>query len=105
MVTATPTPEPIDPREARAERRRADAERLSRIGMALAEAMLARISEALNAGDDVDPGAVALEYSRLSRAARQSLLLEARFDDAGADLAKTVSDERAARRAEEEQAR
>jgi hypothetical protein len=73
--------------------------------MALAEAMLARFGEALNAGDDVDPGAVALEYSRLSRGVRQSLLLEARFDDAGADLAKAVSDERAARQAAQDQAR
>ena len=101
----TPTPEPVDPREARAERRRAAAERMSVIGEALAEAMLARVSEAMNAGEAVDMGAVALEYSRVSHGVRQSLLLEERFDSAGADLAKTVSEERAARRAAQDEAR
>ena len=107
MAASPPTPEsePIDPREARAARRLADAERLSRIGMALAEAMLARVSDAMNAGEAVDPGAVALEHARLSRAVRQSLLLEERFDSAGANLAKAVTDERAARRAEQDEAR
>jgi hypothetical protein len=105
MVTPAPTPEPVDPREMRAERRRAAAERLGVIGMALAEAMLARFGDATNAGEPVDTGAVALEYSRVSHGVRQSLLLEARFDGAGADLAKAVTDERATRRAEQDQAR
>ena len=83
----------------------ADVERLGVIGMALAEAMLARVSEAMKVGEAVDTGAVALEYSRLSRSVRQTLALEARFDAAGADLAKALADERAARRERAEQAR
>ena len=83
----------------------AAAERLSVIGMALSEAMLARVSEAMKAGEAVDTGAVALEYSRLSRSVRQTLALEARFDAAGADLAKALTDERTARRERAEQAR
>ena len=107
MLASSPTPEsePVDPREARAARRLAAAERLSVIGMALSEAMLARVSEAMKAGEAVDTGAVALEYSRLSRSVRQTLALEARFDAAGADLAKALEDERAARRERAEQAR
>lgn len=101
----TPESEPVDPRQARAARRLDAVERLSVIGMALAEAMLARVSEAMKAGEAVDTGAVALEYARLSRSVRQTLALEARFDAAGADLAKALADERAARRERAEQAR
>jgi len=107
MITPASTleSEPVDPREARAAQRRAAAERLRVIGMALSEAMLARVSEAMKAGEAVDTGAVALEYARLSRSVRQTLALEARFDAAGADLAKALADERTARRERAEQAR
>ena len=83
----------------------ASVERLSIIGMALAEAMLARVSEAMSSGQEVDTGAVALEYSRLSRSVRQSLALEARLDAARADLAFGLAAERQAKRDEDEAAR
>jgi hypothetical protein len=83
----------------------AAAERLSVIGMALAEAMLARVSDAVNAREPVDTGAVALEYSRLSRAVRQSLDLEARLDAQKDALAGDIAAERAAKRERAEAAR
>jgi hypothetical protein len=111
MTTPASTPESIDPREAldprekRAARRLDALERLSIIGMALSEAMLARVSDAMTAGEAVDAGAVALEYSRLSRAVRQTVALEARLDAGREDLAKRVADERAARRERAQEAR
>ena len=114
MLESSPSPEaepvgavdgPLDPREARAAERLEAARRLRVIGMALAETLLERVSEQMKAREPVDAGAVALEFSRLSRATRQCLDLEARLDADGAALAKTRGADQAARRAEDEQAR
>jgi hypothetical protein len=59
----------------------------------------------MSSGQEVDTGAVALEYSRLSRSVRQSLALEARLDAARADLAFGLAAERQARRDQDEAAR
>jgi hypothetical protein len=113
MLDTAPTlsPEPVDPREAldprerRAAKRLRALERLSVIGMALSEAMLARVSDAMNSGEVVDTAAVALEYSRLSRAVRQTVALEARLDVEIDVLAAKIAAERAAKQAEEERRR
>ena len=97
--------ETLDPRERRATQRLRVLERTTQIGMALTEAMLARVSDAMNAGEVVDSGAVALEYSRLARAVRQNVALEARLDVEIDVLAAKIAAERAARQAEDERRR
>ena len=91
--------EAVDPREARAARRLAELERLSRIGIEMAEALGRRVADAVAAGEAVDGGAAALEFSRLSMAVRRTLALEARFDAEGAALAERLAAERAEQRA------
>jgi hypothetical protein len=102
---ATPSPEPLDPREARAAKRLRALERLTVIGMALSEALLARVSDAMNSGEAVDSAAVALEFSRLSRAVRQTVALEAKLDVEIDLLAQKITAERAAKQAEDERRR
>ncbi len=91
-----PDPDALDPREARAAERVAALERLSAIGMALAEVLERRVSEAIETGDEIGAGAAALGYSRVSRAVRQTLALKARLDRDAAALAQRVKAERAA---------
>jgi hypothetical protein len=93
----TSTDAPLDPREARAERRLLMLELLAEIGMALARDLSRRVGEGLEADEPLDGGAVALEFSRISRAVRQTIALEARLDQDREALAKMFADERAAR--------
>jgi len=97
--------EAVDPREARVAERLADLGRLRRIGMAMAEAMLERVADAVSARQPVDTGAAALEFSRLSLAVRRTMALEARFDAEGAALAERRAAERAEKRALDERLR
>ena len=85
---------PIDPREARAERRVVALETLARIGMDLAEALGRRVAAAVDAGEVIDGAAVALEYARLARAVRQTLALEARMDEGRDALGQRLDGER-----------
>jgi hypothetical protein len=94
-----------DPREARAERRLAMLETLAEIGMALAGDLSRRVGEGLERGEPLDGGAVALEFSRVSRAVRQTIALEARLDQDREALARMFAAERAARDRAIEQAR
>jgi len=102
MLDPAPTAETeaVDPREARAARRLSELERLSRIGIEMAEALGRRVADAVAAGEAVDGGAAALEFSRLSMAVRRTLALEARFDAEGAALAERLAAERAEKRAQ-----
>lgn len=95
----------VDPREIRAVRRLAALKRLSEIGMALAEILGRRVEAAVRAGEAIDMGAAALEYSRLSRAVRQTLALEARLDLDGAAVVERVRGERATGREDAARAR
>jgi hypothetical protein len=87
----------LDPREARAERRRAMLEQLAEIGMALARDLSRRVGEGLERGEPLDGGDAALEFSRISRSVRQTLALEARLDQDRDALAKMFAAEREAR--------
>ncbi|MGA2953811.1 MAG: hypothetical protein ABSD80_16405, partial [Caulobacteraceae bacterium] len=87
-----------DPAVARAERRLRLLERLTQIGMELAEALRER---ALNpaAGDADDKGRDPADaYARLSRAIRLTIALESKTDQALADLKAGVVREREERR-------
>lgn len=86
-----------DPREARAARRLAVLERLAEIGMVLAEDLSRRVGETLERGEPLDGGAVALEFSRVSRSVRQTVGLAARLDQDREALAKMFAAEREAR--------
>ena len=107
MIDAATPPEndAADPREMRAGRRLAVLETLTRIGVVLAEALERRVVEAVETGAPIDSGAVALEYARLSRAVRQSLALEARFDMDRATLSGQIAAERQSAREARERAR
>ena len=89
--------EAADPREMRAERRLAMLGLLTDIGMQLARDLSRRVGEAMQDGEPLDGGAVALEFSRLSRAVRQTIGLEARLDQDREALARMFEAERAAR--------
>ena len=95
---ATPETEALDPREARAADRLADLRRLRKIGMALCEAMLARVHDAMRDHEPEDPGAVAREFERLSRSVYRIAALETRLDQDQAALAVRVRAERASAR-------
>jgi hypothetical protein len=107
MLDSAPNPqaESLDPREAKAARRLAVAERMSEIGLAMAEAMLERVCGAMNSGEPVDMGAVSLEFSRLELAVDRALALQ-RLLDADIEALKTgLAAERATKRAEDERRR
>lgn len=78
-------PESDDPHVAaaiaRAEQRRARLERLSEIGMALAEQVGAHAAAAMAAVNEEAGGDPARAFATVSRAVRMTLALEARFDD------------------------
>ena len=107
MIHIPPAPEaePLDPREAKAARRLAVAERMSEIGLAMAEAMLARVSDAMNSGAPVDMAAASLEFSRLELAVDRALALQRLLDADIAALASGLAAERAQKRAEDERRR
>ena len=96
----TPETETLDPREARAAERLADLRRLRQIGMALSEAMRARVHDAMRDHAPEDPGAVAREFDRLSRAVYRIAALETRLDGENDALAVRVKAERASAREE-----
>ena len=93
-------PDAPDPREARAAERLADLRRLRQIGMALSEAMLARVHDAMRDHEPEDPGAVAREFERLSRSVYRIAALETRLDGEKDALAARVKAERASAREE-----
>src|SRR5882757_9904883 len=103
MIHTPPTrkagaPEPreaLDPREIKAARRLAVAERRSEIGLGMAEAMLERVCGAVNSGEPVDMGAASLEFSRLELAVDRALALQRRLDADMAALATGLASERA----------
>ena len=95
-----PDPDALDPREERAADRLADLRRLRKIGMALSEAMLARVHDAMRDHAPEDPGAVAREVDRLSRAVYRTAALETRLDGEKDALAARVKAERASAREE-----
>jgi hypothetical protein len=103
--TTNPETEPLDPREIKAARRLAVAERMSEIGLAMAEAMLARVCDAMNAREPVDMGAASLEFSRLELAVDRALALQRLLDADIAALASGLAAERATKRAEAERRR
>ena len=107
MQTSPPTSEtePLDPRQAKAARRLAVAERMSEIGLAMAEAMLARVSDAMSSGEPVDMGAASLEFSRLELAVDRALALQRLLDADIAALASGIAAERATKRAEDDRRR
>jgi hypothetical protein len=94
-----------DPQVLRAERRLFMLGQLAEIGMALARDLSRRVGEGLERGEPLDGGAVALEFSRVSRAVRQTIALEARLDQDREALAKMFAAERAARDRATQQAR
>ena len=96
----TPETEALDPREARAADRLEDLRRLRKIGMALCEAMLARVHDAMRDHEPEEPGAVAREFDRLSRAVYRTAALETRLDGEKDALAARVKAERASAREE-----
>ena len=98
-------PEALDPREIKAARRLAVAERMSEIGLAMAEAMLARVCDAMNSGERVDMGAASLEFSRLELAVDRALALQRLLDADIAALASGLAAERATKRAEDQRRR
>jgi hypothetical protein len=65
-----------DTLEARAARRLLVLEQLSAIGTKLTEALGWQVSDAAEVGDEIDAGAGALKYSRLSRAVRRTVVLK-----------------------------
>jgi hypothetical protein len=97
--------EALDPREIKAVRRLAVAERMSEIGLAMAEAMLERVCGAMNSGEPVDMGAASLEFSRLELAVDRALALQRLLDADIAALATGLAAERATRLAEDERRR
>lgn len=94
----------------RAERRLRTLEDLAEVGMALARSLLRRaeLAEAGDAAADDEPvGAAeaALAFSRLSRAVRQTLALEARLEDEQRARQAQTAAQAAERRAEEDERR
>jgi hypothetical protein len=87
----------VDPREARAWRRVEMLERLAEMGMQLSMDLCRRVGEGMSKGEPLEGAAVALEYSRLARAVRQTQALAARLDQDRDALAKMFAAERAAR--------
>lgn len=74
MTATTPSPEALDPAEARAERHSRILQELAELGMTLARAVAARAVET----GDADLG---LAFTRVARAVRQTLALEAKLAD------------------------
>ena len=80
--TLPPSLDPPRPceREARALRQMRMLEELAEIGMKLARAVERRIEESLSAAAEDGDGGLALVFSRISRAVRQTIALESRLD-------------------------
>jgi len=99
VTNALPAPEtaPTDPCEDRAARRLRVLQELAEIGMDLARALRQRAAEqaAPEAGGDV-----ALAFSRIARAVRQTVALEARLDEDRQARDERIAAEHAARQAE-----
>ena len=80
--TLPPSLDPPRPceREARALRQMRMLEELAEIGMKLARAVERRIEEKLSADAEDGDAGLALVFSRISRAVRQTIALESRLD-------------------------